>query len=158
MAKVKKEEVKVLEKDVVNQLISDWTRYFGDKLKFYKKEKSWLEGWINDITAYIEMELEGGYKYKAPVFIEVKFRSDISKRDLIYELEKAKIVKERIDNPIYIGVISDDYSDKTINEYLIKNNIKTWKVDVKGNNIETLTINPINLLDDLGEKVKLKAI
>jgi hypothetical protein len=135
---------KLLEKDIVDYVIEHWDEFFKE-IDFFRREKTWLPGWRNDITATIWMDLkdygfkEESYMYRAPIFIEAKFRS--SSRDLIFELEKAKVLVGRLDWPSYIGVLSDDFSDPVILNYLIENKVLLWKMDITGDDLTTLKIN-----------------
>lgn len=133
--------IKILEKDIVNYICDNWDKYFKN-IKFYAKEKQWLDNWRCDITAYREMivNFQGNdnYNYRAPIFIEVKFRS--SSRDLIYELEKAKKRVNTLTLPSYIGVMSDNFDDIEILTYLLDNKIFLWKINLEGEDIETLTL------------------
>jgi len=150
-----KKNKKLLEKDIVKYIIRNWTNLFDNNIKLYRTEVRWLNDYQCDITAYTEIILnkEYGYskpyKYNAPIFIEVKFNKN--DRDLIYEIKKALIAVKRIGldrperlnvlrNPAYIGVISNDFSDEYIYNFLIENNIHMWQINMTNNDINTLKL------------------
>jgi len=152
---LKKKNKKLLEKDIVNYIIRNWTSLFDNNIKLYRTEVKWLNDYRCDISAYVEMTLDEKYgynepyKYNAPIFIEVKFNKN--DRDLIYEIKKALTAVNRIGldkperlnvlrNPAYVGVISDDFSDEYIYNFLIENNIHLWQIDIKNNDINTLKL------------------
>jgi hypothetical protein len=147
------------ERQIVNHIIKNWDSLFEEGIKYQGREKEWIRGWRNDITSYVEMELgeEYGYlekphNFKAPIFIEVKYKSD--SRDLLYELKKAltavsrfkpKTVdgKEYFAHPAYIGVISDDFSDEYIYDFIVSHGIHMWQIKMDDDDIETLRLNYI---------------
>lgn len=118
------------EKHIVEHLINNWSKYFGENYHFWKKEREWKPGWRPDITALKPIQMEHGI-YKAPIFIEVKYNRNGQKndRDLIYEVQKALDAIKRCKNPQYVIVISNDYSDKHIVEFMVKNKVPMYKFD-----------------------------
>lgn len=166
----KKKDGSYTEKHIVNHIIQNWDDLFFHDMHFHSKEKSWIHGWRNDITAYTEIELgkEYGYfnkehLYKMPIFLEVKFGSK-SKRDLVYELQKAlaavyrfkpKVVdgKAYLAHPAQIGVIADDLSDPYIHDFIIENNIHMWQIHIKDNDINTMSLKYIDNYAQLEEKI-----
>jgi hypothetical protein len=136
-----KSQKKLNEKQVVDYIIENWDRLFDD-LKFYKREYYWLEDWRCDISAYVLMDLkdigikEESYIYRAPVFIECKYKSDA--RDLLLEMRKAMTFVKRCKWPAYIGVFMDNYDDPHILDFLIENEIHMWKIDIKDDDLSTL--------------------
>jgi hypothetical protein len=139
------------EKQIVNHIVQNWDKFFAEEnIKFQRIEWQALENYRADIMAYMDLDLkeigwrEKSVKYRATIILECKYQSE--SRDLIYELEKAKYLqwylKERLTEswPVFIGVISDDFSDKAIYDYLIENDIHMWKINIKDNDIETMTL------------------
>ena len=152
------------EKEIVNHIIKNWDKFFEkDNIKFQKTEWQALENYRADIMAYIDLDLkdigwrEESEMYRTLVILECKYQSE--SRDLIYELEKAKYIQWYLDersnypHPVFIGVISDDFSDKAIYDYLIENNIHMWKINIKDDNIETMTLRYIDPSIDTSEDI-----
>jgi hypothetical protein len=70
--------------------------------------------------------------------MEVKY--DSPSRDLIYELTKALSFANRHKYPSYICVLSDDFSDPYILKFIKDNGIFMYKIIVKDNDINTLSL------------------
>lgn len=143
----------ITEKQIVDHIIEHWNELFEEGIYFFRKEHSWLEDWRCDITAYSHMELgeeygfEKPHDYRAPIFMEVKYES--SSRDLIYELSKALEFVRRHQYPMYVAAISDDFSDPHILRFILDNGIHMWKISVKDNDINTLTLEYIEQQKEL---------
>lgn len=139
-----KKELK--ENDIVNYIIANWNKYFTN-IKFYKKEYK-LRDFRVDVLADISVNYKDlglrDYDYivnRAPVFFEFKFDSNM--RDLMFEMQKQ--IKFRNWYIKYgkafcmICVISDDFDDSMV-EFLEKNDIKMFKINIKDNDLDTLEI------------------
>lgn len=160
MGKVKqviKKELK--EKDIVDYIIDNWDNYFKDINMFFQtKEWQPKQNYRADLLAYTNINLkEYGYSdkdeiYRASVIIECKFKS--MQRDLIYELKKAIHIRDYIakfNRPVFIGVLSDSFLDEYIYDFILENNIICWKINIKNNDLTTLSI---SLLDNIQEEEK----
>lgn len=135
---------KLKEKDIVTYIVDNWDKYFPE-LIFKKTEFQARSDYRCDILCFLEMNLrEYGYDedgiHYAGIYTEVKYNSP--SRDLIFELEKAIdcCSHPSIKHPRYVAVIMDDYSDETILNYLIENDIIMWKIDIVDDNLEEMKI------------------
>lgn len=150
----------ITEKQIVDHIIANWDQLFEPELLFYDKEHAWTEDWRCDITAYIPMTLgeEYGFKrpypYKSGVFIEVKY--DSNSRDLIYELTKALNFIKKTRLPHHIGVISNDFSDIHIVEFLESNHIHMWLIEMEGNDLQSLKLKYINTPEELQDTFRIE--
>lgn len=127
----------ITEKQIVDHIIKNWEKLFEPGLHFFKREVEWLEGWKCDITAWFMMEYEGE-PHKAAVFMEAKY--DSPSRDLIYELCKALTFVNRHKAPSFVAVISDDFSDPYIQNFIKENQIFMFQVIVENQDLETMKI------------------
>lgn len=139
----KKREIK--EKHIIKHIVDNWNKLLGEeKLHFFKTEYCALDDWRCDILAYVYLDLEEmGYEnaprnYRAPIYTEVKFNSD--SRDLIYEISKGLRLVNQAAYPRYIAVISDDFSDPTILDFLVENKIHMWQIKIKDDDLSTLRL------------------
>jgi hypothetical protein len=138
----------ITEKQVVDAIVENWDKFFGEeKITFFRREKSPVTWWRADLWGVFDMKLKDDRPYKASIFFEVKYKSP--SRDLIYEIQKGKDLLARIDNPNYISVISDDFSDPTIVDYLKANDVHMWKIEIENDDIKTLTITYYNPEENL---------
>lgn len=155
-------QTKYKEKQIVDYIIKNWSSLMFKDMQFFRREKEWLPGWRNDITAVVPMTLgeEYGYKtphtaFKMPVFIEVKYNSE--SRDLIYELTKAltavsrfknTATKDKLPHPAQVGVISDNFSDPYIYDFIVQNNIHMWQIQITDDDINTMKLNYIDYTNE----------
>lgn len=133
------------EKQVVDYIIDNWDRLFSEHgIRYRCREKSPVSWWRVDLWGTIDMDLQEmkitnrPYPYKASVFIEAKFRSE--SRDLIYELQKGLDFLSRIEYPNFIGVLSDNFDDPTIIQFIQDHNIHMFKIEIEDDDLDTIQI------------------
>lgn len=136
------------EKDIVKHIVDNWEKFFPE-LIFKRTEFQARSDYRCDILSFLPMNLKDyGYEqdeiHYAGIYTEVKYNS--ASRDLIFELEKAKACCSHpaVKRPRFIGVIMDDYTNETIVDYLISNDIIMWKIDMKEDDIESMQISLYN--------------
>jgi hypothetical protein len=135
--------MKLNEKMIIDYIINNWNKIMPKKLLFFKREVAWLDNWHCDITAFktvkiFNKRIKKKVKYRMPIFIEVKFRSN--SRDLIYELEKAISFRDNHELPQVIAVMSDNIEDKSILNFMKKNKIHFFKINITRDDLNSLTV------------------
>lgn len=133
------------EKDIVEYIVNNWDKFF-EGTKFIKTEFT-LRDFRVDIFASFPVDLkdlglrEKSYPVKASIFFEVKWKSTM--RDLLFELKKQIAFRDWYINygKAYceICVISDEY-DKHMVDFMVENEITMFKIDIKDNDLSTMTI------------------
>jgi hypothetical protein len=133
----------ITEKQIVDAIVKNWDEFFEEEqIKFFRREKSPVSWWRADLWGVVDMPLEHMEAYRASIFFEVKYQSPA--RDLIYEVKKGLDLLATISNPNYIAVISDDFSDPTIYDFLKANGIHMWRIDIENDDINTLKLTYYN--------------
>lgn len=136
----KKAKTLLKEKDIVDYIVLNWSKYFNGNMFFYKKEHRVTPKWRCDILGY-KFEIVDNNKIKVPIYIEVKYNNN--HRDLIYEFAKGKDIlnnrKSKYNN--YLMLIIDRKSlDNTIVNYLEENKITYYVYELENDDLNTLTL------------------
>ena len=151
------------EKDIVNQITSNFNNYFPELIGCrteYKFRDSRIDIFSSLRVNFKELGLrEKDYFCNSPVFFEVKYNSNM--RDLMFELQK--LIKFR--NWYYdygkafavICVISDEYDEYMV-EFMEANNVLMYKINIENDDLTTLTLEEYNSTKFELEDIKDKAI
>lgn len=147
------------EKDIVNYIVVNFDKFFPE-LKFNKTEYK-LRDFRVDILASFYANLKDynlrdkDYYCFPSVFIEVKHKSLM--RDLLFEMNKQIEFRDWYINTAkalcIICVLSDDFN-KSMVDYMEKNNIMMFKYHYENDDITTLTIEEYNSSKYISEHVE----
>lgn len=138
------------EKDIVNHIVSNFDKYFPD-IKFWRTEFS-MRDFRVDIVANNLVDLkdlnirEESYICNTPVFFEVKYNSNM--RDLLFELQKQINFRDWYINYgkcfCMICVISDEFDHHMV-RFMEQHNIPMFKINMKDEDLDTLTLSEYSL-------------
>lgn len=141
----------LIEKDIVNNIVKNWTKFFPE-LKNPKKEFTLRKSRVDIFTSY-DIDLkdyglrEESTKAEAAVFMEVKYNSNM--RDLMFEIQKLINFRDFYINYgkafAVVAVISDEY-DYNMVKFFQDNNVLMYKIDMKEEDLKTMTIEEYSLI------------
>lgn len=140
---------KIKEKDISDFLRDSWEYYFNpDVCQLYKTDKSFFKGWRPDFVGKNDSYFEN----TVPIFIELKYKSNC--RDLLYEVQKAIDVRDK-GYDVIIAVLSDQYNDETIRNFLLNNNVILLKYEFMTLSKDSFKIKQLNEVKVDKKNIKL---